>query len=147
MNALVIAIHLLACLILVAVVLLQHGKGADIGSAFGGGASQTVFGGRGAGNFLTKLTAGAAVAFMLTSLTLSYFTAPTSLIDELADEEEQSAPAPESAFPEAPPIPEGAGDAPKGFEATPAEGRSAPAPAPAPAPTEAPKPEGAPSGG
>jgi preprotein translocase subunit SecG len=146
MSALVIAIHLLACLILVAVVLLQHGKGADIGSAFGGGASQTVFGGRGAGNFLTKLTAGAAVAFMLTSLTLSYFSAPTSLVDELSEEAEESpAPAPESSFPEAPPLPEGAGDAPEGFEATPAEGASAPAAVP-PA-GDAPKPGGSPAGG
>ena len=123
MNAFVIAIHLVACFILVAVVLLQHGKGADIGSAFGGGASQTVFGGRGAGNFLTKLTAGAAVAFMLTSLTLSYFSAPTSLLDEISDDVEESpAPTPESTFPEAAPLPEGAGDAPKGFEEVPAEG-------------------------
>jgi preprotein translocase subunit SecG len=143
MSALVVAVHLLACLILVAVVLLQHGKGADIGSAFGGGASQTVFGSRGAGNFLTKLTAGAAVAFMLTSLTLSYFSAPTSLVDQISEETEQ-APAPESAFPEAPPLPEGSGAAPQGFEETPAEGAGAP---PAPAPTEAPKPAEAPPAG
>jgi preprotein translocase subunit SecG len=139
MNAFVIAIHLLACLILVGVVLLQHGKGADIGSAFGGGASQTVFGSRGAGNFLTKLTAGAAAAFMLTSLTLSYFSAPTTVLDELTDEVEQ-APAPESSFPEAAPLPGGAGDAPKGFEEVPAGGAAAPATPPAPH-------EGEPSGG
>jgi preprotein translocase subunit SecG len=144
MTAFVITIHLLACLILVAVVLLQHGKGADIGSAFGGGASQTVFGSRGAGNFLTKLTAGAAVAFMLTSLTLSYFSAPTSLLDEISeDAPEAPAPAPESSFPEAAPLPEGSGDAPKGFEETPASGGAVPAPAPA----DAPKPADAPSGG
>ncbi|MGI9431146.1 MAG: preprotein translocase subunit SecG, partial [Myxococcota bacterium] len=53
--------------------LLQRGKGAEVGAMFGGGASGTVFGGRGAGNFLTRLTTGAAVVFMLTSLTLAYF--------------------------------------------------------------------------
>jgi preprotein translocase subunit SecG len=55
----------------VVVVLLQHGKGADIGAVFGGGASTTVFGSRGAGNFLTRLTTGAALLFMVTSLVLS----------------------------------------------------------------------------
>jgi preprotein translocase subunit SecG len=136
MNGFVVAVHLLACLILVGVVLLQHGKGADIGSAFGGGASQTVFGGRGAGNFLTKLTAGAAAAFMLTSLTLSYFSAPTSLLEGLAEEvPEAAAPAPESSFPEAAPLPEGGGGAPEGFGETPTGAAPAPAPADAPKPS------------
>ena len=62
----------MVCLILIVVVLLQRGKGAEIGAVFGGGASSTVFGSRGAGNFLTKLTSAAAVIFMLTSLILSY---------------------------------------------------------------------------
>ena len=57
---------------LIAVVLLQRGRGADIGAVFGGGASNTVFGSRGAGNFLTKLTTWSAAIFMLTSLGLSY---------------------------------------------------------------------------
>ena len=65
-------LHVMVCLILIVVVLLQRGKGAEIGAVFGGGASSTVFGSRGAGNFLTKLTSGAAVVFMLTSLYLSY---------------------------------------------------------------------------
>ncbi len=65
------AIHVLACLFLIVVVLLQTGKGADMGAVFGGG-SQTLFGSSGAGNFLTKLTAGTAIAFMLTSLILTY---------------------------------------------------------------------------
>lgn len=68
----VTVLHVMVCLILVVVVLLQRGKGAEIGAVFGGGASSTVFGSRGAGNFLTKLTSGAAVIFMLTSLFLSY---------------------------------------------------------------------------
>jgi len=65
-------LHVMVCLILIVVVLLQRGKGAEIGAVFGGGASSTVFGSRGAGNFLTKLTSGAAVVFMLTSLYLSW---------------------------------------------------------------------------
>jgi len=62
----------MVCIFLIAVVLLQRGKGAEIGAVFGSGASSTVFGGRGAGNFLTKLTTASAAVFMGTSLTLSY---------------------------------------------------------------------------
>ena len=65
-------LHVIVCFFLVAVVLLQRGKGAEIGAVFGAGASSTVFGSRGAGNFLTKLTTGSAIVFMLTSLSLSY---------------------------------------------------------------------------
>src|SRR2546426_3492299 len=65
------AIHVFACFFLIVVVLLQTGKGADMGAVFGGG-SQTLFGSSGAGNFLTKLTAGTAIAFMVTSLILTY---------------------------------------------------------------------------
>jgi preprotein translocase subunit SecG len=64
-------LHVMVCLVLIVVVLLQRGKGAEIGAVFGGGASSTVFGSRGAGNFLTKLTTGSAVVFMVTSLWLS----------------------------------------------------------------------------
>jgi preprotein translocase subunit SecG len=71
-NIALTVLHVLACLVLIAVVLLQRGKGAEMGAVFGGGASSTVFGSRGAGNFLTKLTTGCAVVFMLTSLSLSY---------------------------------------------------------------------------
>ncbi|HYB13457.1 MAG TPA: preprotein translocase subunit SecG [Myxococcota bacterium] len=71
MTIFVTVLHVMVCVILVIVVLLQRGKGAEIGAVFGGGASSTVFGSRGAGNFLTKLTSVAAVVFMLTSLFLS----------------------------------------------------------------------------
>ena len=64
-------VHVLACFFLVLVVLLQTGKGSDVGAVFGG-SSQTIFGSSGAGNFLTKTTTGIAVLFMLTSLFLSY---------------------------------------------------------------------------
>jgi len=71
MIILVTIVHVLACIILVLTVLLQAGKGADMGAVFGG-ASTTIFGSSGAGNFLTRLTTGAAIVFMLTSLTLTY---------------------------------------------------------------------------
>ena len=63
-------LHILVAFIMVGVILLQSGKGAEIGAAFGG-SSQTVFGSRGAGTFLSKMTAVAATIFMLTSLSLA----------------------------------------------------------------------------
>ncbi len=71
MYSIVLAIHTVICLVLCVVVLLQQGKGADIGAVFGG-SSQTVFGSSGAGNFLTKLTGGLAAAFFATSIYLAY---------------------------------------------------------------------------
>jgi preprotein translocase subunit SecG len=72
MTTFLTLLHVVACVFLIAVVLLQRGKGAEMGAVFGGGASATVFGGRGAGNFLTRLTAISATIFMVTSLSLSY---------------------------------------------------------------------------
>jgi preprotein translocase subunit SecG len=66
-------IHVSVCLFLMLVVLLQQGKGGGMGAAFGGGATQQVFGGRGAGNILTRATAICAGIFMLTSVSLAYF--------------------------------------------------------------------------
>jgi preprotein translocase subunit SecG len=71
MHILVTIVHVLACFIMILVVLLQAGKGANMGAAFGG-SSQTVFGSTGAGTFLGKMTAAVAIIFMLTSLTLTY---------------------------------------------------------------------------
>ena len=71
MYILITVVHVIACVILVLVVLLQAGKGADMGAVFGG-ASSTIFGSSGAGNFLTRLTTGAAVVFMTTSLALTW---------------------------------------------------------------------------
>ena len=73
MHALIIVLHLIACFSLVLIVLLQSGKGQNMGSMFGGGGgSQTLFGSSGASSFLTKATTAVAVVFMLTSLTLAY---------------------------------------------------------------------------
>ena len=68
---LLISLHVLVSFILILVVLLQTGKGADLAGAFGGGGSQTAFGSRGAATFLTKMTTTAAVVFMLTSFGLA----------------------------------------------------------------------------
>lgn len=63
--------HVLVCVILIVVVLLQAGKGSTMGLSFGGGASQTVFGSTGGKNFFTRLTTGLAIVFMVTSILLS----------------------------------------------------------------------------
>jgi len=107
MDAVITALHVVVCIFLVAVVLLQRGKGAQVGAVFGGGGGATMFGGRGAGNFLTKLTTGAAIVYMVTSLSLSYL-GITGEGERLFEEGvvEEQAPAPEeSLFEEIEPAP------------------------------------------
>ena len=70
MSTVIIAIHVIVSIALIMIILLQTGKGADMGAAFGGGASQTLFGSSGSSTFLGKLTTVAAIIFMLTSLVL-----------------------------------------------------------------------------
>lgn len=70
MYTLTVVLHLIVCFLMIAAILLQAGKGAEIGAAFGG-SSQTVFGSRGPGTFLSKITVAAAIIFMLTSLGLA----------------------------------------------------------------------------
>lgn len=108
MRIFLISLHVIVSAIMISMVLLQKGKGADIGAAFGG-ASQTVFGPRGAQSFLAKLTTAAAVLFMLTSLGLAITSSRTSSVMEGVKQPQQTAPA----VPLAPPT------------------QSAPAPAPA----------------
>ena len=100
MTIFLTVVHVLVCLILIVVVLLQRGKGAEIGAVFGGGGSSTVFGSRGAGNFFTKLTTGAAIIFMGTSLILSYMGTGDS-DSTLFPEGEDAPAAAEEAAPEA----------------------------------------------
>jgi preprotein translocase subunit SecG len=97
-------VHILACLGLILIVLLQTGKGADMGAAFGG-SSQTVFGSSGAATFLSKLTTIVAVVFMVTSLGLAIISgkgAPPSVMTETPAAEQPAAPAEQSAAPAAP---------------------------------------------
>jgi preprotein translocase subunit SecG len=77
MTTFISVVHIMVCVFLVVVVLLQHGKGADIGATFGG-SSQTVFGARGAATLLSKITVGAAVVFMLTSVSLARLSSTAS---------------------------------------------------------------------
>lgn len=70
MYTMAVVLHVLVCFLMIASILLQSGKGAEIGAAFGG-SSQTVFGSRGPGTFLSKVTVVAAIIFMLTSLGLA----------------------------------------------------------------------------
>ena len=122
------AIHVFACLFLIVVVLLQTGKGADMGAVFGGG-SQTLFGSSGAGNFLTKLTTGMAIAFMATSLILTYGasrTATSNLLNRLPVPAAETEPAP-------PPAAAAEGEATPPAPPAEAPVESAPAGAPAPA--------------
>ena len=96
MRFLLVALHVIVSGILIGMVLLQKGKGADIGAAFGG-ASQTVFGPRGAQSFMAKLTTSAAIIFMLTSFGLALTSSKKSSIMENVK------PAPVQQAPAAPP--------------------------------------------
>ena len=82
-----LVIHVFSAIVLVGLVLIQQGSGADAGAAFGGGGSQTVFGSQGAGSFLTRLTTGVAILFFATSLILAYFSThdgnPRSVTDTI----------------------------------------------------------------
>lgn len=73
MTILFVSLHVLAALILIGLVMINRGEGANMGVSFGGGGAQTLFGSRGSGSFLGKLTGGVAALFMLTSLTLAFF--------------------------------------------------------------------------
>ena len=96
MSQVLIIIHLVVCVALIMIVLLQTGKGADMGAAFGGGASQTLFGSTGASTFLSKLTTVAAIIFMVTSLGLAYYssrkTQGSIMIDSKPPIEQQAQP-------------------------------------------------------
>ncbi len=102
MHIFLVILHVLVSAILIGMVLLQKGKGADIGAAFGG-ASQTVFGPRGAQSFLAKLTTTAAIIFMFTSLGLALTTAKkSSVMESVPPSQTQTVPA----APVAPPTPQ-----------------------------------------
>src|SRR5207302_10951221 len=121
-------IHVIVSIGLILVVLLQTGKGAEVGAVFGG-SSSTIFGSSGAGNFLTRLTTGMAIVFMITSLTLGYFAGkkPTSTIFDSRSpvtEPHQTAP---------PPAPTQQQTAPSG-SAQPAAPAAPPQPGKSPAP-------------
>lgn len=105
METVILIIHVLAALSLIGLILLQQGKGADMGAAFGSGASSTVFGSQGSASFLTRSTAILATIFFLTSLTLGYFTnqgvSRKSVTDSVMEKVDEKAPVAED-MPSAP---------------------------------------------
>ncbi len=113
-------LHVIVSIALICVVLLQTGRGSEIGAAFGTGASQTLFGSSGTTGFMTKITTAAVVIFMLTSLLLAYFYSHREYVVRApasqSEERLPAAPAPGAAAPEAPAAPS----------------HSTPAPSPAP---------------
>lgn len=132
LHSAVVIFHLLIAAAIVALVLLQRGKGADAGAGFGAGASGTVFGARGSASFLSRTTATLAALFIATSLTLAYLggrspEAPKSVIDRVNTSD--SAPALPQATPAVPPADQASTQAVE----------KAPEPVPQPAPTETPK--------
>ncbi len=78
-------IDVLVSISLIGLILIQHGKGADVGAAFGSGASQTVFGSGGSSSFLTRATAVLAVIFFVTSLSLAYFSGQRTQVQSVVD--------------------------------------------------------------
>lgn len=105
MTALIITIHVIVSIALILIVLLQTGKGADMGAVFGGAGSQALFGNTGAATFLGKMTTVAAVVFMLTSLTLAYISKSggKSVVSDIKPATQQTQPAVPD---QQPPIPE-----------------------------------------
>ena len=97
-EAIILVVHVLLALALLGLILIQHGKGADAGAAFGSGASGTVFGASGSGSFLTKITTWVAISFFATSLTLAYLSAHSgdkvsSVFDKTLEEQAADLPA------------------------------------------------------
>lgn len=110
--SLVLTVHILAALAIIGLVLMQHGKGADMGAAFGSGASGSLFGASGSANFLSRTTAMLAAVFFVTSLTLAYVASNKpktsgSVMQEAVKSE--AAPAPATAGGQAPIEPADAG--------------------------------------
>jgi preprotein translocase subunit SecG len=107
MIYLVTAIHILVCFFIIIVVLLQSGKSGDISAAFGGQGSQTAFGPRGAASALSKATTWSAIAFMITSITLSVYASrrggPGSVLQGLKSQTTKSQPATPAQKPATPP--------------------------------------------
>jgi preprotein translocase subunit SecG len=116
MYTILVVLHVLVSIALIGLVLIQHGKGADAGAAFGSGASGTVFGSRGSANFLTRITAWLAAAFFVLSLALAYVVHGKSASSSVVDQ----APAPVAAEPVIPSATQEVPAAPTSVPASPA---------------------------
>ena len=90
LHNILLIVHLLVAISVIGLVLIQQGKGADAGAAFGGGASSTVFGSQGSSSFLTRATGILATIFFITSLSLAYLSiqdiTPTSVVDTVTEQ-------------------------------------------------------------
>ncbi len=93
MYQLIMLLHVLIAIAIIGLVLIQHGKGADVGAAFGSGASNTMFGSQGSGGFLFKITGVLALAFFVTSLSLSSMVASQYQKGPIPSEVKQKKPA------------------------------------------------------
>ena len=127
MQTILIVFHLFLAVGLIGLILIQHGKGADMGAAFGSGASGTVFGAKGSASFLTRMTAGLATLFFITSMAMAYFATQRDEGSDLIKGLQQQAPAAtveKKAETDVPPIP-AATDMP------PVDTKETPVPAPA----------------
>lgn len=106
MQTILTVFHIFLAIGLVGLILIQHGKGADMGAAFGSGASGTVFGSKGSGSFLTRATAILATLFFVTSMVMAYFAVqtnePEGLMERIDAPPAIEAPAPESDLPAVP---------------------------------------------
>jgi preprotein translocase subunit SecG len=110
LHTLLMVVHVICAVLIIGLVLIQRGKGADAGAGFGAGASGTVFGARGAGTALSRATAVLAAVFMITSLSLAYtgkvaVQGPGTVLDQLSTTPPVSAPATVPAAPAAPAVP------------------------------------------
>jgi preprotein translocase subunit SecG len=115
MFSVTLTVHILVGLVVIGLVLLQHGKGADMGAAFGSGASGSLFGATGSANFLSRTTAVLATLFFITSLTLAYMAGkrPTTVGGSVMDAVKVEAPAQAAPAAEAPTADSKAKDIPK----------------------------------
>ena len=95
---LIVIVHVLVCFLMIGAILLQSGKGAEIGASFGG-SSQTVFGSRGPANFLSKFTVAVAAVFMVTSFTLAILAKQQNFASTVIDMQQKAAPATTGAAP------------------------------------------------
>ena len=105
METFVWVVHVLTAMALVGLVLVQHGKGADMGVSFGSGSAGSLFGSSGSANFLSRSTAVAATLFFMTSMTLTYLYAHPSQSQGVMDRHEASQPVQQQAVPAATPAP------------------------------------------
>ncbi|HJM09186.1 MAG TPA: preprotein translocase subunit SecG [Gammaproteobacteria bacterium] len=105
-NSLLLSVHVITAIVIVVLILLQKGKGADMGSAFGAGASGTLFGAKGSANFLSRTTAVLASVFFITSLTLAYLNKGTVVSDSVLDQVESPNVVPKETFESEPQIPQ-----------------------------------------